>query len=265
MEGIITAIENNQWQVLTGLVLLLVTALVRDVSTRAKVTGLAAKLISAISSYLSGIAVLLPVVPVWWHAALIALGTPLASQGLRDLLVDLVGRLIKRKKALPVVVVVLLTPSCTIHKAQIATQTALTSVAEGVDAGDRLVARMIPGAADEAIATARVRMGNCIEGCDALAYYHEEMEPWRNAVDGFEIVVASLLVVQELVEVWIATGTLSESAGDFCEELGDTTGAAMDLLGVIGVDLPPLLEAVPRTVDILCNLIAVNIDPEGGE
>lgn len=264
MESIIQAIEGHEWQTMTGLLLLALTALVRDVTTRAQVTGLAAKAISAVSSYLSGVAVLLPVTTEWWHAVLIALGTPLASQGLRDLLVDLV-RWVAKRKATTAIFIMLAIPTisgCSTHRAQIAVQTSLTGLAEGVVAADRVVAAGAEEAADGAIERARDR---CAGSCsDPLALYREEMAPWYLAVQGLDAAAVSLRLLQDGIDIWVDSGTLPDGIGAVCLDAGEAVEDLLELLEVAGVDVPSALDGAPGVTSAMCALIAERVARQGG-
>ena len=256
MDSIVEAIEGNEWQTLIGLLLLALTALARDVTTRAGVKGLAAKIISTLSSYLSGVAVLLPVAPQWWHAALIALGTPIASQGLRDLLVDLVRWLMKRK-AKAAVLLCFLVPAldgCTTRRAQTSVQTSLTSIAAGVNAADRIVADRLLDESEDAVAEALVR-SNLDPSLNGSDVYAGLMEPWEQAVIGLEATVLALRVMQRGVSLWIDTGDLEEGLPGLCTALGETTRDLISFLREVEVDVPPQLEVAPDAVALVCTLI----------
>jgi hypothetical protein len=113
-DQIIQAIQGHEWPLVVSLVIFAVCALARDVSSRSGLKGTPAKIISASASYLSGVATALPFVPSWWYSLIAALFTPLASQGLRDLLVDAVKYLAKHKSksALLVLLFVPMTYGC---------------------------------------------------------------------------------------------------------------------------------------------------------
>lgn len=218
---------------------------------------MAAKIVSAIASYVSGVAVLLPVAPEWWHAVLIALGTPLASQGLRDLLVDLV-RWLAKKKGAAVVLLCLLIPAfdgCSVRHAQTSVQTTATSLAVALDRVDGVVAENLLDASEQAMSEASSR-SNLDPSVNALEAYTEMMEPWDVAVAVMESLASALRLLQDAIDIWIESGNLPENVGQLCEAVGNGAEHLIEFLEAVGVDVPAALEAAPQSVPVMCTMIS---------
>lgn len=145
--------------------------------------------------------------------------------------------------------------ACTQHRAQVAVQSSLTGIAEGVAAGDRIVAVGIEEATDGAIEAARDRAESC-EDCDPLEIYREEMAPWYAAARGLELAAASLRALQDALDIWVATGELPDGIGGLCLEVGEQVGSLVDLVDEAGVDVPEALDSAPGATAALCAFIA---------
>lgn len=91
---ILSIVAHRQWLVLTGALLMALVVLGRTVAARAGLTGLADRVVSVASAYLSDLSWMLPAAgyDYWPWALVAALRGTLMSGGLAELIADLVKR-----------------------------------------------------------------------------------------------------------------------------------------------------------------------------
>lgn len=78
-QTIINAIEGGQWSILAGAVLLVLVSVARKMT--ADLISPASEWVSAVAAMLAAVAVLLIADVTWWHALVLGLLTPAASDG----------------------------------------------------------------------------------------------------------------------------------------------------------------------------------------
>jgi hypothetical protein len=143
---------------------------------------------------------------------------------------------------------------CGLQRAQVAVQSSLTGLAEGIDAADRALVAEIPEQRDAAIAGARTRCAVTL--CqDPLVYYDEAMAPLDRAADGLEVAVEALHVAQAAQDAWVASGDLPDT-DPLCEALSEGLGTVPDLLDEAGVDVPAGLSGLSGVLDMICGVVA---------
>lgn len=149
---------------------------------------------------------------------------------------------------------------CTEHRAQFATQTALTAAAEGVDAADRVVAEALPAAVESAGDQASQE---CAGSCpDPMAIAVRILRPWTAAVTGLRHATDTLHVLQDGLDLWIATGSLPDW-GPICEEAEQTFGSLLALLAAAGLQPPALLSTVQPHISTACELVVGFVQSQG--
>jgi hypothetical protein len=137
--------------------------------------------------------------------------------------------------ALGLVVVGLLSSGCGVGRAQVATQTALVAVAEGLDVADRAVVAVGQSRVDDAVLVVRSR---CAAGCsDPVQELRDELAPWYQAVGGLEAARATLEALQAAAEIWYVSDALPDSWPALCEAVEDEVRAVLALLEIAGVDV----------------------------
>lgn len=168
------------------------------------------------------------------------------------------GRGLERLGSGVVLIVALELSACGAQRAQVATQTSLTSLAEAVSAGDRALAAAVPGLSAAAIERTRAR---CSAGCDdPLTIYTAEMADVDRAVDGLEVAVEALRTAQVAQDAWVASGQLPD-AGPLCSALGDAVEPIAGLLDEAGVDVPEQISGVGAIVGLVCRVVARWVRP----
>jgi len=141
---------------------------------------------------------------------------------------------------------------CTERRAQVAVQTALTAAAEGVDAADRVVDEGLPAAFERAGDQA---LAECAGSCpDPMAIARRILRPWTAAVTGLRHATDTLHVLQDGLDLWIATGQLPDW-GLVCEEAEQTFGSLLSLFASAGLQPPALLSTVQPHVSTACELV----------
>lgn len=141
---------------------------------------------------------------------------------------------------------------CTVRRAQVGVQTALTAAAEGVDAADRIVDEALPAAFEHAGDQAQAE---CAGSCpDPMAIAERILRPWTSAVTGLRHAVDTLHVLQDGLDLWIATGSLPDW-GPVCAEAEATFGSLLALLAATGLQPPALLSTVAPHIDTACTLV----------
>lgn len=142
---------------------------------------------------------------------------------------------------------------CAVTQAQVAVQTSLTGLAEGVHAGDEALAIAVPRLSSEAISDARTRCA--VTACaDPLALYAEEMADVDQAVDGLEVAAEALRLAQVAQDAWVASDELPD-AGPLCAALGDAVRPLAGLLDEAGVEVPPGIAGAGGVVEIMCGVM----------
>jgi len=253
---ILSIVAHRQWLVLTGALLMALVVLGRTVAARAGLTGLADRVVSVASAYLSDLSWMLPAAgyDYWPWALVAALRGTLMSGGLAELIADLIRRRWPPVAVVGLLLVALAGTGCGVTQAQVAVQTSLTGLAEGVRAGDGAIVAIIPGRRDEAIADARTRCA--VTQCpDALAIYAEAMAPPDRAVDGLEVAAEALRVAQVAQDAWVASDELPD-AGPLCGALGDAVAPLVGLLDEAGAEVPPGIAGAGAVVEVICGVVA---------
>ena len=148
---------------------------------------------------------------------------------------------------------------CTMTRAQVAVQTSLTGLAEGVHAADGALVAAMPTIQERAIECARDRCGyaTC---ADATTYIGECLSRADAAVDGLEVAAEALRVAQVAQNAWVASDQLPD-AGPLCEALGDAVTPLASLLDEAGVDVPPGIAGAGGVVQIICDVVARWVTP----
>lgn len=100
---IVNLIAANEWQLLVAVALTGFVFFARQVVKKARIVGTTGKVVSVVSSYIQGIAILLPTTQAWWVAVVAALGATLTSAGMVDLTADFVKWVVTKSKSKPVV------------------------------------------------------------------------------------------------------------------------------------------------------------------
>jgi hypothetical protein len=158
--------------------------------------------------------------------------------------------------AFTVLVALTLLGGCTVREAQINTQLALTSTAEGLDLADQIVedAGQQPVEAAVASVIASCQAESCT-GDEAVVRLRLELAGWYAAVSGLEVGRASLEALQVALDTWAATGDLPGDWGLLCAALGRDLSASISLLRATGVDVPGALDAAEPAVSGVCSMV----------
>jgi hypothetical protein len=152
---------------------------------------------------------------------------------------------------------------CTVHRAQVAVQVALTAAAEGVDAADVVVDEALPAAFEQAGDDA---ITECAGACvDPMAIALRNLRPWTAAMTGVRHAVDTLTLLESGLHVWIATGALPDWSG-VCAESEEVFGSLLALLQSAGLQPPELLSTVAPHIDTACTLVVGLVQAQqGGE
>ena len=153
------------------------------------------------------------------------------------------------------VMVVLFLGGCTVRSAQVSVRTALTGADEAVAAADRITRPYAEDARDEALAEVEA-------GCEppapcpgARARYLALVEPWTQVARAYRGVHEAILIADEGVEAWIASGNLPAGWGQLCTAIGEGVERLLAFLEtVLGEDVPSVLAPVPAMVTGACSL-----------
>lgn len=141
------------------------------------------------------------------------------------------------------VLVPLLLLGCAERQAQVAVQTALSSLAHGLEASDALVAEAIPQAASRArtqvLEERESDPGMTVD--EAMARYEHLMGAWNQTVTALRAVRASLYVGQDAVTAWVQSGDLPASWGTFCGAIEAGVRDLLRLLEECGVEVPEIV------------------------
>ncbi|MFA5153224.1 MAG: hypothetical protein WC554_11735 [Clostridia bacterium] len=143
---------------------------------------------------------------------------------------------------------------CGVTQAQVAVQTSLTGLAEGVHAADGALVAAMPRIQERAIECARDRCGyaTC---ADATTYIGECLSRADAAVDGLEVAAEALRVAQVAQDAWVASGDLPD-ADPLCDALGDAVAPLVGLLDEAGVEVPPGIAGAGAVVEVICGVVA---------
>lgn len=136
---------------------------------------------------------------------------------------------------------------CTERRAQVAVQTALTAVAEGVSAADEIVAAEIPERARTATETARAEGGD-------VEVYIRIMQPWYDAATAIETTASTLRTGQSAVSAWVHGGDLGSEWVPFCNDIESGIEEIIQMLGILSVDVPSALHIAADYASELCSL-----------
>lgn len=172
-----------------------------------------------------------------------------------------------RRAVLPLITMSLICAGCAERQAQVAVQSSLTGLAHGVHAADEIVAERMPTAAEEARSAMLEERRVCGEAeppdpdCPAqddmpawMSRYESRMETWNTGVTALRGVRESLYIGQAAVTAWIEAGSLPASWGTFCGSVGDGLASVLEMLEVVGVDVPPELQAASGFASRACEL-----------
>jgi hypothetical protein len=264
LEGFWASIGHASWAVVLGYAMVAICIGFKGL-TEGKLHGAVKSWAGAITGMLIGVGSSMALDSDWIHAVVFGVLVGGASTGFWQMVKSTIPDLGKPSSPPPAgptvptllstllagvfIIWVLLGSGCAARQAQVATQTSLTGLAELVDAGDEALATAIPGLTEDAIERARDR---CSTSCpDPLALYADEVAPLDRAVDGLEVVAASLRVAQGAQDTWVSTGALPDTA-PLCLALGDAVDAMPGLLDECGVDLPPGLDGAGAIVTTVC-------------
>jgi hypothetical protein len=159
-----------------------------------------------------------------------------------------------------IVALALFTTGCTTRQAQTAMRTSFDAAMEGVVAGDQALADAAQGnAGSRARARAEERCGGTCTNLTDLVL--EELRPWEQALTGLQHARATLYLADDLLELWIDTGTLP----DFVPVCGDVEDAFVDLVALltaVGVDVPAAVGEVGPHVSTACEILARYVSRE---
>jgi ABC-type amino acid transport substrate-binding protein len=153
---------------------------------------------------------------------------------------------------------VLLTAACgatPLQQAQIATQTSLTTLAEGLSATDESVAEAIEEASEDAIAAARTSGGGVEE-------YKETMAIWYDVAVALEVAHHALNMGQTILNAWVMAEDLPdhETMSQFCGYIEEAFEQLLRALQTVNVDMPEALEAAVPHTSTICNVMGGWID-----
>lgn len=135
---------------------------------------------------------------------------------------------------------------CTVRRAQVATQTSLTSVADGVQAAADIVARSVPAA----------------EPGEGVEAYRERAAAHYQAATAYDSSREALLALQAAQDAWVISGDLPDNWPALCSALGDAVGHLISSIEVAGVDLPAALSVAPGAVSSACSIAASFIEED---
>lgn len=148
---------------------------------------------------------------------------------------------------------------CTVRQAQRNTQTALDAAMDGVVAADASVDEGLPGAieraGDQAIANGCNDLRACMDAAEDI------LHPWTAAVTGMRHALDTLYLLQDGLNLWIATGGLPDWE-PVCAEVEETFGSLLALLAAVGLQPPERLSSVVPHVDTACRLVVSFVDGE---
>lgn len=145
---------------------------------------------------------------------------------------------------------------CATSRAQVATQTAIVAVAEGINSADRIVAPLARSAAESAV-------DEIVEHCvrnpcpDSVRLLRERLAPWYRAVESLEAARMALEGLEDVAEVWYSTGSLSRSWGAICVVVVDALDVVLSRLESVGVRIVPLLRIAPEMIRPVCAMEAL--------
>jgi hypothetical protein len=142
---------------------------------------------------------------------------------------------------------------CAARDAQIAVQSSLTAMAEGVQSADAAAAPLAREAAQELIAELQPRVDSGeITREEALEAYDRGMQNWGRLVMSLEGAKIVLRLGQSAVDVWIATGNLPDSWGIFCDAIEHSITAVLEGLLLCEVDVPASVFVLSRYASEVC-------------
>jgi len=258
VDALIDAIQSHQWQMVIALALIALVAFADGIAEEAGLTGRPLQVTSLVRGYVGGVAAsLLGGVP-WWVALIVGCGGVGVSRGARQLVVDGVRWLARKAghgAVAGLLLVALVGAGCGVTQAQVAVQSSLTGLAEGVHAGDSALLAAMPTIQERAIVCARERCGGYATCADASTYLGECFAATDAAVDGLEVAAEALHVAQAAQDAWVASDQLPD-AGPLCEALGDAVTPVASLLDEAGVDVPPGVSGAGGVVQIICDVVA---------
>jgi hypothetical protein len=142
---------------------------------------------------------------------------------------------------------------CSVRRAQVNVQTGLTTLAEGLRATDSIVADRAESFADESMEYAEEQVASNPEA-NGFDIYRERMEPWYSLVRGLEVTRSALLLGQAAFDIWVSSGELPESWGDFCRDISNALSSLVSLLENTGVDTPERLTRATPSAELVCTL-----------
>jgi len=202
------------------------------------------------------------VIGVGLVAILFAFGRNVEAVALAGLVgTFILGRGLERLGSGIVLVVALEASACGVTQAQVAVQTSLTGLAEGVHAGDGALVAAMPTIRDRAIACARERCGGYATCADASVYLADCFARADAAVDGLEVAAEGLRLAQVAQDAWVASGDLPD-ADPLCAALGDAVTPLVSLLDEAGVEVPRGIAGAGGVVEVICGVVARWATPE---
>jgi len=151
----------------------------------------------------------------------------------------------------------LLASGCAAREAQVATQTALTAMAEGVNAAGQVIMEHMPAAADDArehIAAQVQADGLSTE--EAMDMYDRAMASWVASIYALEVSRDVLQTGQSGLDIWVDTGDLPESWGAFCNDIETSLLRVLDLFETLGLEPPAMLRSAARYSSEVCIVTA---------
>lgn len=262
LEGFWASIGHAPWPVVFGYAIVAICIGVKGM-TEGKAHGKPKAWLGAVTGMLIGVGSSMALEGDWVHAIVFGVLVAGSSTGFWSMVKSTIPEFGKPSNMPPpptvvltglLLLVALSSGACGARQAQVAVQTSLTGLAEGVRAGDGALVAIIPDRRDEAIADARARCA--VTACpDALALYSEAMAPIDRAVDGLEVAAEGLRLAQVAMNAWVASDELPD-AGPLCSALGDAVEPLAGLLDEAGVDVPAGIAGAGGVVSIICGVVA---------
>ena len=139
-------------------------------------------------------------------------------------------------------------------RAQVATQTTLTALAEAVVVVNQDVhARLGPAH----LAAVHEVQEQCPAPCpDWEARYDAELEPLTQVREVNRNLAAALHLTQSLLSLWIHEGALPATWASRCHDLAEAAGALLGVLQTAGIDVPEALSGnCAPVIEATCRLV----------
>lgn len=153
---------------------------------------------------------------------------------------------------------------CAARQAQMAVQTSLTAMAEGVDSSALIVIERYPEAAAEARAriVTQVQAG-ALSATRALEAYDASVAGWNAALFSLEVARDVLRSGQAALDVWVDSGEVPGSWEGFCDDVEVAIVRVLDTFETCGLTPPEALRSAARYSADVCQLTANFFSPRG--